>query len=176
MIRGTRKSLVVLTVALSLILLLYSMLQCWIKASLPRSLLHPLPLLTGQPLPELIPRPHSLWVIETSGRSNLNPRELCTVESAALHHYDSTVYIGFTSPWKDKDVLLEQLLSNYSNIQPRYLDLDTLFSTSSLSSLWFSGKIHSSYWPVSHLSDVLRYFKRVILCYFLLILIGAFHT
>ena len=158
MIRRSTQVLLVLIAIILLLLLINALHQCQSILSLPQSLPHPLllPISRGHPLPELVPRPLSIWIVETSGRSQLTPREMCSVESAALHHPQSTIYLLLTSPILNSTLLME-MMTKYSNIQPRYLDLDTMFAGSPLSQLWLSGQVHRSRWPVSHLSDLVRY-------------------
>ena len=163
-----RKPITILLISISL-LSLYILHQSWSRVSLPRSLSLPLPQQPpdpdhGVPLPELLPRPLSIWLVETSGRADLTPRELCAVESAALHHPQDTVYLLLTYPTLNSTLIME-LMTRYRNIQTRYLDLDTLFTSSPLSELWMSGQVHSSYWPVSHLSDLVRYHPYFTLLY-----------
>ena len=85
----------------------------------------------------------------------MNPREMCPLESAALYHPNTTIYLLLTSPTMNSQQALE-MMTMHKNIQIRYLDLDTLFSSSPLSHLWKSGKVHRSNWPISHLSDLVR--------------------
>ena len=163
-----RKPITILLISISL-LSLYVLHQSWSRVSLPRSLPLPLPQQPpdpdhGVPLPELLPRPLSIWLVETSGRADLTHRELCAVESAALHHPQDTVYLLLTYPTLNSTLIME-LMTRYRNIQTRYLDLDTLFTSSPLSELWMSGQVHSSYWPVSHLSDLVRYHPYFTLLY-----------
>ena len=150
----------VLLLLLCCVLLLVTILflhQHRTTQALPPSLSLPLPLHlpAGLLLPELVPHHHPIWFVETSGRGELTPRELCAVESAAFHHPNITVYMLFTSPLINRNQVKE-MMSMYSNLQPRYLNLDSLFSGSPLAQLWLSGQVHSSKWPVSHLSDLVR--------------------
>ena len=60
---------------------------------------HPMKLLPDEnPLPELAPRPHSIFFVETSGESRLDLKKICSVESAAKNNADSNVYVVMTSP------------------------------------------------------------------------------
>ena len=42
-------------------------------------------------LSEVIPRPNSIYFIETSGFSNLDAKVACGIESAAKHHPNNTI-------------------------------------------------------------------------------------
>ena len=158
MLKRTPKVFLLFILITTLILLLHASIKCQSVVLLPSSLPLPLPLPLppGQPLPELLAHINSFWLVETSGRSHLTPLEICSVESAALHHPNTTIYLLLTFPYMNSPKLME-IMTMHSNIQPRYLDLDTIFSNSPLSKLWFSGQVHSSSWPVSHLSDLIRY-------------------
>ena len=151
----------VLLASVLLLLGIFAFQKCQPRESLPLSLSLPLPLNfpSSDPLPfhipELIPRPLPIWIVEASGRSERTPCEMCAVESAALHHPNTTVYLLLTSPYLNSKQIME-MMTMYTNIQPRYLNLDTLFSSSPLSHLWESGQVHNSNWPVSHLSDLIR--------------------
>ena len=80
---------------------------------------------------------------------------MCTLKSAALHHPNTAIYLLLTSPYLNSQQVME-MMTMHKNIKLRYQDLDTLFSSSQLSQLWKSGKVHKSNWPVSHLSDLVR--------------------
>ena len=47
---------------------------------------YPLKLADQDQLPELSPRPDSIFFVETSGKSRLDPKEMCSVESAAKNN------------------------------------------------------------------------------------------
>ena len=129
----------------------------WVQPGrpLPCSLSFPLHPQPG--LPELLPRPGSIWMLETSGRDHLEPLELCSLESAALHNPNSSLHILLTYPIQNPRGRLQQLMELYPNIVAQFVDLDTLMLTSPLAQLWQSGEVHASPHPVSHLSDLLRY-------------------
>ena len=115
------------------------------------------PLNPGPALPELLPRSGSIWMLESSGRDHLQPLELCSLESAALHNPNSSVHMLLTYPIQEAKGRLLQLMDIYPNIVAQFVDLDTLMLASPLADLWQSGQVHTSPHPVSHLSDLLRY-------------------
>ena len=129
----------------------------WVQLKKPLPCSLPFPLPPGPGLPELLPRPRSIWMVETSGRDHLEPLELCSLESAALHNPNSTVHILLTNPVQDLKGSLLKLMKIYPNIVAQFVDLDTLVLSSPLAQLWQSGQVHASPHPVSHLSDLLRY-------------------
>ena len=42
-------------------------------------------------LSEIVPRPNSVYFIESSGSSKLDARVACSIESAAKHHPNNTI-------------------------------------------------------------------------------------
>ena len=152
--RASYKALCLLLLFLLLLLLGSPWLQQ--RQSLPCSLSLPLAP-AGRGLPELLPRPGSIWMIETSGRNHLEPLELCSLESAALHNPNKSVHFLLTDPVQEPEGYLSKLMEIYPNIIAQFLNLDTLLLSSPLAELWRSGKVHASPYPVSHLSDLIRY-------------------
>ena len=142
---------------LFLITLIFFLTSHWFqpRQPLPCSLSFPLP--PGPGLPELLPRRGSIWMLETSGRNHLEPLELCSLESAALHNPNSSVHMLLTNPVQNPKGNLLHLMEIYPNIVAQFIDLDTLMLSSPLADLWLSGEVHASPHPVSHLSDLLRY-------------------
>ena len=106
-------------------------------------------------LNEIEPRSESFFLVETSGRSSLDPKELCTIESVAKHHPNNTVYVLLTSPFADSAVSF--IADKYSNVEFRGISVESFLVNSPLAELWTSGKLRNSDYLVSHLSDVLRY-------------------
>ena len=87
--------------------------------------------------------------METSGRAYLLPLELCSLESAARHHPNSTVYFLVVSSHLDSELRLARLSTELHNIKVRHLSLDNIFAPPSpLAQLWRSGAVSASKWPV----------------------------
>ena len=87
--------------------------------------------------------------METSGRAYLSPLELCSLESAARHHLNSTVYFLLVSSHLDSAARVANLSSALHNIKVRHLSLDNIFAPPSpLAQLWRSGAVSASKWPV----------------------------
>ena len=105
---------------------------------------------------ELLPRPDSFYFVESSGSSSIKPRISCAIESAALHHKESQVYVVLTSPLVDVKSV-NHLTKSYKNIHFRYINVKAFLRGTLLQSLWTDSKIQSSQFVVSHLSDILRY-------------------
>ena len=105
------------------------------------------------PLAEIEPAADSFFILETSGRSRLTPKELCTIESAALHHPNHTIYVLMTSPTVDWPIALNA----YKNVIFKRVSVDRFIESSPLKDLWTSECVQKSDFLTSHLSDVLRY-------------------
>ena len=95
------------------------------------------------------PAQETIWLVETSGRTHLLPLELCSLESAARHHPNTSVTFLLVSPHLETEVRLARLSSALSNIKVRHLSLDNIFAPPSpLAPLWRSGAVSASKWPV----------------------------
>ena len=98
------------------------------------------------------------WIVETGQSRVLSPLQLCGLESIARNNPDHTVILGFIVRSIYKSERLKKVLEQHDNIKLRLIDLDSLFSPdSSLHDLWRGGAVNGSQWPVSHLSDLVRY-------------------
>lgn len=89
----------------------------------------------------------------------LNARQACAVESAAMMNPKMTVYLLFMSPSQISDSsrqIIRQLLS-YKNIIIRRLYINDYVRHTPLEEWYASGILKTSYWPRSHMSDILRY-------------------
>ena len=109
------------------------------------------------PLPELSPRSNSFYFVETSGKSELGKVELCALESTAKHHPNQSVNFILTSSTLHWTNVIANLTKTYGNIHFKHVNVEAFLRDSPLESLWTVGKIQSSKYRVSHLSDVLRF-------------------
>ena len=146
----------------------------------------PVQLVSNDSVSEEVPEEEIIWLVETS-KTYLGPLELCSLESAALHHPNTTVYLLLVSPLLDSQERVHHLARSLTNIKVgrviglmnilywkvRHISLPEIFSPPSpLSQLWRSGAVSSSKWPArlfntqdtdtfklvsSHLSDLLRF-------------------
>jgi len=108
---------------------------------------------------ELMPRPDSIFFVESSGSSSVKPRIACAIESAAKLHPNSRVYVILTAPRinvRSVDHLTKSTAA-YNNIHFRYLNVRAFLRGTPLEKLWRKKAIQTSKFAVSHLSDVLRY-------------------
>lgn len=105
----------------------------------------------------------SIFFHETScfGRSEaiLNARQACAVESAAMMNPNMTVYLLYLSPSKlsESSRVLYEILKDYSNVKIRRIMINEYVKDTPLERWYASGILKSSYWPTSHMSDILRY-------------------
>lgn len=107
-------------------------------------------------LAEIEPRPDSLFFVETAGKSLLSLKALCSVESALLHHPNSSLYLMLTSNVIDWQPPASSL-ATYYNFHVRHINVESFISSSPLKPLWTLRRIQKSKYLISHLSDVLRF-------------------
>ncbi|XP_033183907.1 lactosylceramide 4-alpha-galactosyltransferase-like isoform X1 [Bombus vancouverensis nearcticus] len=89
----------------------------------------------------------------------LNARQACAVESAAKMNPSMNVYLLFISPSKISDQSREMFnqLQTYSNVRIRHIKPEKYMRDTPLHLWYSSGILKKSYWPRSHMSDILRY-------------------
>ncbi|XP_040580255.1 lactosylceramide 4-alpha-galactosyltransferase [Lepeophtheirus salmonis] len=98
-----------------------------------------------------------IFLLETSGRNYLNPKELCALESAAKNNPNRQIYYLLTNIELKVYPALNSLLDTYFNINVVGIELSSFFLRTPMEYLWFHNKIQNSKHKVSHLSDVLRF-------------------
>ncbi|KAG5334749.1 A4GAT galactosyltransferase, partial [Acromyrmex charruanus] len=89
----------------------------------------------------------------------LNARQACAIESAARMNPSMTVYLLFISKSEFSNSTREIVrhLLNYSNVRIRHIDPQKYVKETPLDAWYTSGVLKKSHWPVSHMSDILRY-------------------
>ncbi|XP_071639750.1 lactosylceramide 4-alpha-galactosyltransferase-like isoform X2 [Temnothorax longispinosus] len=89
----------------------------------------------------------------------LNARQACAVESAARMNPSMTVYLLFVSKSEFSNSTREIVrhLFNYPNVRIRHIDPQRYVKDTPLDAWYTSGVLRKSHWPVSHMSDMLRY-------------------
>ena len=85
-------------------------------------------------LSEIMPRPNSFFLVETSGRIHLTSKELCVLESVAKYHPINQVYLLLTSPIFQDDNF-EVVKEKYGNLQAKYLHIPSLIYGSPIADL-----------------------------------------
>lgn len=89
----------------------------------------------------------------------LNARQACAVESAARMNPTMTVYLLFVSKSDFSNGTREIVrhLLNYRNVKIRHIYTERYVKGTPLEAWYNSGILKKSHWPVSHMSDMLRY-------------------
>lgn len=92
---------------------------------------------------------------------NLNPRQCCAIESAAITNKNHNIYILNTCPlnmtvYEQSPEYIKKMLS-LPNVYLVALTLKEYFHGSPVYNLYQSNKISSSSYALEHLSDVLRF-------------------
>ena len=120
---------------------------------------YPLQVADENQLPELAPRPDSIFFVETSGKTRLEPKEICSIESAAKNNPDKNVYVVMTSPVIEfrNHSATSSVMKKYPNLHFRHVDAHSFISDSILRDIWKEGLIQRSKFFVSHFSDVMRF-------------------
>ncbi|XP_001600253.1 lactosylceramide 4-alpha-galactosyltransferase isoform X1 [Nasonia vitripennis] len=95
-----------------------------------------------------------------SGRSELNCRQACAVESAARMNPSTSVNLLFLSPSPPSNRtarLVDLVLQSYRNVRVMRVQVDEYVRDSPIEQWYASGILGSSHWPRSHMSDIMRY-------------------
>lgn len=102
----------------------------------------------------------SSQILDTNSNFNLRPRQCCSVESAATMNPTQNVYILHTCPLgKDFDQHLPKHARNLLGLDNVYvvpLSMEEALDGTPVTSLYRSGKLENSLYPVVHASDILR--------------------
>lgn len=102
----------------------------------------------------------SSQTLGTNSNLNLRPRQCCSVESAATMNPTHNVYILHTCPLgKDFDLHLPTHARNLLGLDNVYvvpLSMEEALDGTPVTSLYRSGKLENSLYPVVHASDILR--------------------
>lgn len=121
----------------------------------------------GEPKPVSDNSKKQIFFIETTnpegGRLELNPREACSVESAAAFHPDRDIYVIFTGPTtivtstQRANKMSDVLTKNYKNVYFRSVSLEGISKGTVLEEFVREKKYETSKHLSSHISDILRY-------------------
>ena len=104
---------------------------------------------------EKIKEAFNIFMIETNMKSKyLNLKQLCTIESNALHNPEATVNLVSLR----SKIGLQSLFKIYPNIKWSLMNIEKLFEDTPLENWWKSGKLtrYNEYYRISHLSDAVR--------------------
>lgn len=105
----------------------------------------------------------TIFFLETSCKSRnaghvvLTGRQACAVESAARSNPGLDVLVLVLAPVPmGSDPFVEAITKNYGNVRIVHADISRYMLGTPVESLYHSERLHSSKWPMIHLSDVLR--------------------
>ncbi|XP_043240833.1 lactosylceramide 4-alpha-galactosyltransferase-like [Amphibalanus amphitrite] len=107
------------------------------------------------PLPPITPD-RTIFLLETSGRSEIRPREWCAVESAARAHPGYTV-LFLTATARVRRTALAAAVLAFNNTRLAQLDFAEVFEGTLLEEWYRSRAVLRSWWQASHMSDALRF-------------------
>ncbi|XP_037076689.1 lactosylceramide 4-alpha-galactosyltransferase-like [Pollicipes pollicipes] len=107
------------------------------------------------PVAPPLPPDGCIFLLETSGRRHITPREWCTVESAASAHPSMLVVLLAAAPRLRRSALTDRLLERNNTILAR-LDFGSLFADTPFERWYQSRAVLRSPWPVVHMSDAAR--------------------
>ena len=107
------------------------------------------------PLPSLSPD-RTIFLLETSGKSDITLREWCAVESAARAHPHFTVLFLMASPKIKRSRLVDSILA-LNNTRLARLRFRELLRGTVLEEWYESRVVLRSWWQASHMSDALRF-------------------
>ena len=111
--------------------------------------------ISAAPLPALADD-NTIFLLETSGRSDITPREWCAVESAARAHPRHTVLFLVAAARVKHSPLAAAVLA-LGNTRLARLRFADLFAGTVLQGWYKSRVVLSSWWPASHMSDAVRF-------------------
>ncbi|XP_037074540.1 lactosylceramide 4-alpha-galactosyltransferase-like [Pollicipes pollicipes] len=107
------------------------------------------------PVAPPLPPDGCIFLLETSGRRHITPREWCTVESAASAHPSMLVVLLAAAPRLRRSALTDRLLERNNTILAR-LDFGSLFADTPFERWYQSRAVLRSPWPAVHMSDAAR--------------------
>ncbi|XP_037074539.1 lactosylceramide 4-alpha-galactosyltransferase-like [Pollicipes pollicipes] len=107
------------------------------------------------PVAPPLPPDGCIFLLETSGRRHITPREWCTVESAASAHPSMLVVLLAAAPRLRRSALTDRLLERNNIILAR-LDFGSLFADTLFERWYQSRAVLRSPWPAVHMSDAVR--------------------
>ncbi|CAG0924562.1 unnamed protein product [Notodromas monacha] len=99
---------------------------------------------------------NSIYLLETSGRQFLSPKQLCCVESAARYNPKKQIVVLSTADALLYPTLATSIARNHSNIIFRRVDVAEAFRNSPLKSMDINSTLKQSMFVTEHTSDLLR--------------------
>lgn len=97
---------------------------------------------------------YNIFFVETNlDRAYFSPRQLCAIESAALHNPNANIFIlSIRAMINDTSILFR----TYSNVMWQRLVPADLFIDTPLWKWWLQGRVFTSIFKTAHLSDAVR--------------------
>lgn len=97
------------------------------------------------------------FFLETSGRSSLNIRQACAVESLAKLNPNLTVLLLITGEHDEGSLTSTALSANYPNVVIAQLDVGDYVAGTVMERWYHCSNWNRGWYPVAHLSDALRF-------------------
>lgn len=96
----------------------------------------------------------NIFMVETNHKAEyMSLRQMCSIESAALHNPEATIYVNVIK----SQIGISKLFSKYKNIKWSLMNITEIFEDTPLLNWWKSDKLSTDdYFRFSHLSDALR--------------------
>ncbi|CAG0915855.1 unnamed protein product [Notodromas monacha] len=109
------------------------------------------------PIPRQKIPENGIYFLETTGLPMLSPKQLCAIESAALHHPKRPVIVAVRYHHLQLPCSAETWTKTYPNVQ--FIPLDIFeWMEGTVVKLWLSkGMLQKSRFKTAHTSDILRY-------------------
>ncbi|CAO1335167.1 unnamed protein product [Diamesa hyperborea] len=102
----------------------------------------------------------NIFFLETSGIFNLNARQACAVESAALMNPELKIFLFFLSDYGFPNATTTPIIDaimEYQNVQMNYININEYAKGTPMEEWVTNGELARSKYRVSHTSDVLRF-------------------
>lgn len=99
------------------------------------------------------------FLLETSGRHELNARQACSLESLARQNPHLKIYVLIAvDPKREKNDngFLEAILKTYSNVKQEIVDLNAYIANTPLETWYYCSNWTVGRHRIAHLSDALR--------------------
>ncbi|CAG4975695.1 unnamed protein product [Colias eurytheme] len=104
------------------------------------------------------PPKKSIFFHDTSCKGTLNSRQLCAIESAARAHPNREIYVFFSGPVSELEVLSDlAVLDDFSNVHVARIHITNYAADSPVEHLILNGILNKTKWGIENTSNVLRF-------------------
>ncbi|CAG0915857.1 unnamed protein product [Notodromas monacha] len=100
---------------------------------------------------------NGIYFLETSGLPMLSPKQLCAVESAALHHPNRSVVVAVKNKFLQLPSVVKSWSEKYPNIMFTTIDIVQWLNGTILQPWLSKNLLENSTYKTVHMSDILRY-------------------